>query len=141
MILAREPAARIASVASSFPSNTVGAADAVRTLRTLFPEQDAELVKNLVERSGVETRRIVPTLEEVLGPSTFTARNDRYQVAATELGIRASRLALERASITPREIDVSYAVEAGGATKLHLATFRFNEGQLGEPTQPGVVPQ
>ena len=106
MILAREPAARIAAVASSFPSNTVGTADAVRTLRTLFPEQDAELVKNLVERSGVETRRIVPTLEEVLGPSTFTARNDRYRVAATELAVRAARLALDQASITPRACEL-----------------------------------
>ena len=41
----------------------------------------------------------------------------------------------------PREIDVSYTVEEAGATKLHLATFQFNEGRLGEGPQPGVVPQ
>ena len=47
----------------------------------------------------------------------------------------------EHASLraAPLEIDVSYAVERAGATELHLATFRFNDGQLGEPTQPGVV--
>ena len=114
MILSRQPAAHIASVGSSFPPNTVRAADAVRTLQTLFPEQDADLVRTLVERSGVETRSIVPTIEEVLGPSTFTARNDRYRAAATDLAVRACRLALDRASITPREIDVVIDVSCTG---------------------------
>ena len=42
---------------------------------------------------------------------------------------------------TPQEIDVSYTVEEAGATRLHLATYQFNEGRLGEPAQPGVVPR
>lgn len=116
MIFAHPPGAHIASVASSFPPNTVGVADAVRTLQALFPEQDGEFVRNLVERSGVETRCIVPTLEEVLDASTFTARNERYRTAATELAVRACRRALDRATLTAREIDVVIDVSCTGIT-------------------------
>jgi alkylresorcinol/alkylpyrone synthase len=114
MILARQPGAHIASVASSFPSNVVDAAGTVRTLQGLFPEQDPAFIQSLVDRSGVDTRHIVPTVAEVLDPSTFTSRNDRYRSAATELGVIACRRALEKASIGPREIDVVIDVSCTG---------------------------
>jgi alkylresorcinol/alkylpyrone synthase len=116
LILARQPGAHVASVVSSFPANTIGVAETVQALVRLFPDQDPEFVQNLVERSGVETRALVPTVEEVLDPSTFTSRNDRYRSAATELAIRACRGALERAAITAREIDIVIDVSCTGIT-------------------------
>jgi alkylresorcinol/alkylpyrone synthase len=114
MILARQPGAHIASVASCFPHNRVDAADTVRALGRLFPEQDPEAIRSLVDRSGIETRHIVPTLDEVLDGSTFTARNDRYGAAATELAVGACRRALAKASIAPRDVDVVIDVSCTG---------------------------
>jgi alkylresorcinol/alkylpyrone synthase len=114
MILARQPGAHIAAVQSSFPANKVGVTDTIGALCRMFPDQDADFITNLAERSGVDQRRIVPTVDEVLDPSTFTSRNERYRAAATELAIDACRRALERAAITAREIDVVIDVSCTG---------------------------
>lgn len=116
MIQAPRHAAHIAAVSSSFPPNTVGIDASVVALQRLFPEHDAEFVRNLVERSGVETRRIVPTIEEALDSSNFTARNERYRGAATDLALDAARKALDKAGLLPREVDVVIDVSCTGIT-------------------------
>lgn len=114
MILPSEPGAHIASMASAFPARSVDHETVVRALVTLFPEEDPAYVRGLVERSGVETRHIVPTVEQVLSPSTFTERNESYRHAALDLALRASRKALDRAGVRPAEIDVLIDVSCTG---------------------------
>lgn len=116
MILATRPGAHIASVASAFPENVVDREAATSALHRLFPEQDRAFVANLVERSGVESRRIVPTLEEVFSGQGFEARNDRWRAAAADLAERACRTALERARTNARDIDVILDVSCTGIT-------------------------
>ena len=96
----------VAGVASAFPERRLERDVVVAGLKTLFPEEEASFIENVVERSGVENRYIVPTVEEVLAGSTFTERNRRYRGAALELARRACTEALDRADLAPEEIDV-----------------------------------
>lgn len=114
MILPREPGAHVVAVASALPATVVDREAAVAALATLFPDEDRDTLRGLVERSGVETRHIVPTLAEVLSPSTFTDRNERYRIAALALARRACVDALERARVEPDEIDVVIDVSCTG---------------------------
>lgn len=114
MLLASQPGAHLASVASAFPRTRVDREAATIALTSLFPHEPADFVANLVERCGVETRYIVPSLSEVLEPSSFTARNERYRDAATELSLRACRTALERARLAATDVDVIVDVSCTG---------------------------
>lgn len=114
MILASKPGAHVAAVASAFPDTVVDRAAATAALTRLFPDQDADFVAGLVERCGVDTRRIVPTLAEVFDPSSFTQRNERYHSAAADLAARACRAALARAGLAAADVDVILDVSCTG---------------------------
>jgi len=114
MILPSKPGAHIASMASAMPERSVDRTTVAETLQVIFPDEDPEFIHNLVERSGVETRYIVPSVEQVLSSSTFTERNEHYRGAALELAERACKTALERAKTSPEEIDVLIDVSCTG---------------------------
>jgi alkylresorcinol/alkylpyrone synthase len=114
MILASKPGAHISAVATAFPETCVDRETAANTIERLFPEHEPEFIRSLVERSGVESRYIVPTLAEVFTPSTFTERNAQYIEAATALGARACREALDRARTRAVDIDVILDVSCTG---------------------------
>jgi len=106
--------AHLASVASAFPSTRIDREAAVGALTRLFPRESPEFVANLVERSGVESRFLVPTLDEVLSASTFTSRNERYHDAAARLSFHACRTALARARLDASDVDVIVDVSCTG---------------------------
>jgi alkylresorcinol/alkylpyrone synthase len=114
MILTSTPSAHIAAVATAMPRNIVGAEEAARAICTLFPDEDPDFVRTLVERSGVEQRHIVPSVAQVLAPSNFTQRNAVYREAALELCQSAARAALDRARLDAKEIDVLIDVSCTG---------------------------
>src|SRR5262245_24676312 len=114
MILSPKPGAHIAGVASAFPDTVVGQELAAKSLERMFPEHAGSFVRGLVERSGVETRHIVPTVAEMFEPSTFTDRNAQYREAAAGLAAKACLAALDRAQIAAREIDVIVDVSCTG---------------------------
>jgi alkylresorcinol/alkylpyrone synthase len=111
---AARQAAHLASVATAMPARSIDREGTVAALAQLFPDEEESFLRNLVERSGVEQRFVVPTVQEVLAPTTFTERNARYHLAALELGERAARTALERARLAPGEIDVLIDVSCTG---------------------------
>src|SRR5262245_47605576 len=114
MILAREPGAHIAAVKTAFPPHSVGPAETAHALRMLFPREDGAFIENLVERSGVRRRYIVPSVAEVLEAPAFGLRNERYVAAALELAERASRSALHASGIPAEQIDVLIDVSCTG---------------------------
>jgi alkylresorcinol/alkylpyrone synthase len=87
---------------------------AAASLERMFPEHASNFVRSLVERSGVETRHIVPTVAEMFELSTFTDRNAQYREAAVSLATKACRRALERAGVAARDIDVIVDVSCTG---------------------------
>ncbi len=108
------PSVQLASVATAFPANVVDRPTVVDGLSVLFPDESRSFLEDLVERSGVETRHLVPSVAEVLSPSDFGARNRRYRHAAVELAERAAKQAIDRARLDPREIDVLIDVSCTG---------------------------
>lgn len=113
----------IRAVASAFPDTFVNKEAAVGALTSLFPNEDPEFVRALVEKSGVETRYIAQTLPEVLAPSSFTERNDQYSDAAVDLAERASLLALERAGLVAGDVDVVIDVSCTGVVIPAIDVF------------------
>jgi len=114
MILSRHPRAHLVAVASAVPPHGVDRARAVAGLCALFPGEDPGFVRRLVERSGVDERRVVLPVDEIVAGASFTERNDVYQRAALELSLDAARLALERAGIVARKVDAVLDVSCTG---------------------------
>lgn len=114
MILAPRTAPRIAGVGTAFPAHVVDGAAAVEALCRLFPGEDREKVRSMVDRSGVDRRAIVPTLDQVFAASDFTARNGHYHRAAIDLATRACQAALDSAGMLARDVDVLIDVSCTG---------------------------
>jgi alkylresorcinol/alkylpyrone synthase len=116
MHLASRPGVSVAGLASAFPANIVDQETTIRGLSRLFPEESPAFIRGLVSRSGVATRHITPSVEEVLAPSDFTRRNQRYAHEAAALALAAARKALERTRTDPERIDVLIDVSCTGLT-------------------------
>lgn len=114
MILAHPRDPRIAGVGTAFPENVVDQEAAIDTLSRLFPSEDPAKVRSMVQRSGVQRRSIVPSLEQVLAGSTFTDRNDVFHDAAVDLAARACRAALGQADVDPSDVDYLIDVSCTG---------------------------
>lgn len=111
---APEPHARLASVASALPEGTLSAAAAVDVLCRLFQDEEPSFIEKIVQHSGVESRHVVPSIADVLRPSTFGERNRRYREAALALAETASRRALARAHLRAEEVDLFIDVSCTG---------------------------
>ena len=64
--------------------------------------------------AGVRTRTSVVPIEEVFHPRDFETQNRRYREIACRAGTEVARCALERAALTPREIDFVVSVSCTG---------------------------
>jgi alkylresorcinol/alkylpyrone synthase len=116
MLLARQPGAHLAGVASAFPANVVDQEVTIRGLCRLFPDESPAFIRGLVSRSGVETRHITPTVPEVLAPTDFTQRNRRYVSEGHALAASAIRKVLEGTRTDPERVDVLIDVSCTGLT-------------------------
>jgi alkylresorcinol/alkylpyrone synthase len=114
MILSHAPKANLVAVSSAMPPHVVDREATTASLLQLFPAEDPDFVRGLVENSGVHTRHIALPVEVVLRGHNFTERNAFYQAAATELAVAAARRALDRAGIDASEIGALIDVSCTG---------------------------
>jgi alkylresorcinol/alkylpyrone synthase len=114
MISGPESGARLRAVASAMPPHRIDREAAAAALVHLFPDEDPGFIHGLIERSGVEQRFLVPSLEQVLAGRGFTERNLHYREAALELATRAARLALERGGLAAGAVDCLIDVSCTG---------------------------
>jgi len=114
MHLASHPGAHLSGCATAFPATVVDQDTTVRGLSQLFPAESPAFIRGLIARSGVETRHLAPSVPEVLGPSDFTGRNQRYRVEALRLSLEACRKVL--AGVDPERVDVLIDVSCTGLT-------------------------
>ncbi len=114
MILSSTPGAHLSGIATAMPDNRVDQGTVAQALKEIFQDEDPDFIDSLVERSGVETRYTVPTVDQVLTRTTFTERNDFYRRAAAALSLRAASAALEDAKVSPESIDVIIDVSCTG---------------------------
>lgn len=106
--------AHLRAVATALPEHVVDRADAAAALRRIFPEEDPAVVEQLVERSGVEQRRVALPVDELLALGGFTERNAAWRKSALELCVRAAGRALEASGVAPVEIDLLIDVSCTG---------------------------
>jgi alkylresorcinol/alkylpyrone synthase len=114
MLLARHPGAALVGIASAFPPTVVDQEVTIGGLSRLFPSENPAFIRGLVSRSGVATRHITPSVPEVLTPSDFTQRNQRYAREARTLALAATRALLARTRVDPERIDVLIDVSCTG---------------------------
>lgn len=105
---------RVHAVATAFPPHVVDAEATVRGLRELFPAEDEGFIRTLVERSGVDRRRMALPPEDIVRPRPFTVRQEEYRVVAERIALEASERALARAGVRATEIDVIIDVSCTG---------------------------
>ncbi|MBI2932783.1 MAG: type III polyketide synthase [Planctomycetes bacterium] len=103
--------ARIRSVATALPPHRVDQATAREVCRKLLG--DHELL-DVFDRAGVETRYFAFPPEYYMSGRGFQERNKDYIEQAMLLGERAARGALEKAGVSPGDIDVFLFVTTTG---------------------------
>jgi alkylresorcinol/alkylpyrone synthase len=116
MHIARSPGVNLAGLATAFPSNVIDQEAAIGGLCGLFPDESPAFIRGIVSRSGVETRHITPTVPEVLAPSDFTRRNQRFARESEALALEAVRKVLASTRTDPERVDVLIDVSCTGVT-------------------------
>ena len=99
---------RIAAVASALPAHVYPQAELAAYLRGVWADRPglARRLDELHESVLVETRHLALPLGRYAGLVTFGDFNDAWIEAATDLGERAVRAALERARLSPGDVDL-----------------------------------
>lgn len=76
--------------------------------------EGAERLRPVFRNAGIRTRRFVRPLSWFGEPHSFVEKNEAYVECATELGSRAARLVLDRASLSPADADALFYVNTTG---------------------------
>jgi alkylresorcinol/alkylpyrone synthase len=105
-----QPNPRIAAVASALPEHCYPQERITAELAETWREKPA-LIARLASLHGsvrVETRHLALPIEAYADLQSFGAFNDAWIRAATDLGERAARAALDRAGLAPRDVDAVF---------------------------------
>ena len=100
---------KIASVASALPEHRYDQSALSAYLRDEVWGEHVELARRidgLHENVKVETRHLAYPIERYASLRTFGDFNEAWIAAATDLGERAVRTALDRAGLVPRDVDL-----------------------------------
>lgn len=98
---------KIASVASAFPSRVYSQEDVIARLARAWKDHPSVVSRlgALLGACGVETRHFALPLDDYEKLERFGEFNDLWIANAVELGEQAVSKALERADLTPRDVD------------------------------------
>lgn len=117
----------VQAIATALPPFTFSAEEAESRIGAIFAAQgeDPELVSQIVRNSGIARRHLARPPSYYLEETGFTGRNATYGEVAAELGIEASRKALDAAGIKPEEVDLIIDTSCTGvmipALDVHVA--------------------
>ena len=73
-----------------------------------------QVVERLFRRAEIDSRQSILPLEQLFADMSFEEKNNHYMAAATDLAEAALRKALERAELTPKDIDVVITTSCTG---------------------------
>jgi alkylresorcinol/alkylpyrone synthase len=95
------------AVGRALPPHRVEQEEITRTLERLWSERGPAVrrLRDLHRGCQVHSRHIALPIEQTLELGSFAAHNDRWQLAATELGAQAVTDALARAGLQAADID------------------------------------
>lgn len=119
---------KIAAAASALPPHVYGQQQLTRYLESVFAS-DASAMRRLAqlhENTQVATRHLALPLESYAALEDFTAFNAAWLTAAMELGERAASLALERAGLSPKDVDAIFFSTVTGLASPSLDARLIN---------------
>ncbi|MEK7316898.1 MAG: 3-oxoacyl-[acyl-carrier-protein] synthase III C-terminal domain-containing protein [Candidatus Eisenbacteria bacterium] len=117
--------ARLLGLATAVPPTIARQDDAKALLASLLasgapgesPGADWSRLLPVFDHGGIETRRLCMPLEWYAADHTFGERNDRYLEHALTLSVEAASRALERARLSPGDVDhIVFVSSTGVAT-------------------------
>lgn len=125
---------QISTVARVLPPNYVEQAELIEAFKGLWAKDyfNVERLEDLHRAVGVKGRHLALPLAEYPALKSFGARNEAWIRAATELGERAVRQALDRAGLAPRELDHLFFVTVTGIATPSIDARLINRLKLRE---------
>jgi alkylresorcinol/alkylpyrone synthase len=114
---------RLVAVATALPTHRVDQQNAKRFVASLFAGAfggDLERLIEVFDHTGIESRRVCMPLEWYGRPHTFGEANDLYVTHALELAQAAALGALERAGLSPGDVDHVVLVSSSGVATPSL---------------------
>ncbi|MEU9663842.1 type III polyketide synthase [Streptomyces chartreusis] len=125
--------------ARAIPDTVISLEQTLDLCNTLHAEHpDLRLALRLINNTEVKTRNLIRPLEEILGLTDFTARNNLYVREAKQLIPGAVEDALKNADVTPQEIDAVILVSCTGFTLPSLTAWLIN--LIGLPSHTRQIP-
>jgi alkylresorcinol/alkylpyrone synthase len=123
---------RIASVGTALPAHRYAQAQIFDALSAIWRKSDTfkARARGLFENVRVRSRHLAQPLESYLTPRGFGATNDGWIEASLDLGERAIGEALERAGLTPADVDALFVTSVTGICSPSLDARLFNRMDL-----------
>src|ERR1700722_7595056 len=125
----------IVATATAVPEHTISREDVKLYLGRVFdiPERRLEAMMSIVDNAQVHSRQMIFPLDYTIQSRSLEKTNQEYMQHAIELGRRAAEECLQRARMTPQDIDMIVTVSCTGfmipsldAHLINLMGFRSN---------------
>ncbi len=123
----RQP--RLAAIATAVPPHALGQEEVTRRARLLYAQlgaSDAERIMPVFANSSIERRYSCVPIDWYEQPRGWTERNALYLEFAQTLLERAARDCLDRAGMTPRDVDAVVTVSTTGIATPSLDALLSN---------------
>jgi alkylresorcinol/alkylpyrone synthase len=106
----------IVATATAVPEHTVSREDVKLYLGRVFdiPERRLEAMMSIVDNAQVHSRQMIFPLDYTIQSRSLEKTNQEYMQHAIELGRRAAEECLQRARMTPQDIDMIVTVSCTG---------------------------
>jgi alkylresorcinol/alkylpyrone synthase len=120
---------RILAVATATPSIALRQGELRDFAARAFPDivREDPRILEVFDNAEIETRYLCVPLDWLTETRTFAEKNARYVEEATRLGCRVARLALERAQLTPADIDHVVFVSSSGISTPSIDALIANQ--------------
>src|SRR5260370_15420913 len=129
----------IVATATAVPENTISREDVKLDLGRVLdiPERRLEAMMSIVDNAQVHSRQMIFPLDYTIQSRSLEKTNQEYMQHAIELGRRAAAECLQRAGMTPQDIDMIVTVSCTGfmipsldAHLINLMGFRSDVRRL-----------
>lgn len=124
---------KIQAVASALPAHSRSTTEIMPYLDLWLAGQEdrfARKVKKIFENAGVDKRYSIMPPEEVFRATSLEQKNDLYMQGAIQLGEQCLQAALDKAGLTPRELDYIITVSCTGIMIPSLDAYLINSLQM-----------
>ena len=131
--------ATIAATATAVPPHTLTPEDVKTYIRKVFDvgERRLDAIMSVIDHAQVRNRYAVFPVDYIVQPRSLEQISREYQEHAVKLGREAAERCLERAAMTPSDIDLIITVSCTGfmipsldAHLINLMGFRSNVRRL-----------